>query len=146
MGHHTASAVIAAPAGEVFGFVDDWRNATAYMAGLSRFEPTGEPTSGVGATFEAAMDLSIRELVVVLRVTEWEQDRHIVWAPVKYHGQRGSWTFEPDGSGTRATFDVEFDWPGGIGGKVLERTATPLVRGNLGRSVQNLKREVESTR
>ena len=49
------------------------------------------------------------------------------------------WVFKPKGDKTQVTFDMEYEFGGGIAGKLLGRAAEPIVRGNLQRSVETLK-------
>ena len=54
------------------------------------------------------------------------------------------WAFKPKGEQRRSvTFDMEYEFGGGIAGKLLGRAAEPIVRGNLQRSVETLKLNTE---
>ena len=53
------------------------------------------------------------------------------------------WAFKPKGDKTQVTFDMEYEFGGGIAGKLLGRAAEPIVRGNLQRSVETLKLHTE---
>ena len=48
-----------------------------------------------------------------------------------------------EGEKTQVTFDMEYEFGGGIAGKLLGRAAEPIVRGNLQRSVETLKLHTE---
>src|ERR1700737_2592520 len=55
MGRITISDSIDAPVAVVFGYVDDHRNTTKYMQGLTKWKPTTSVTHGKGAKFEVGM-------------------------------------------------------------------------------------------
>ena len=47
------------------------------------------------------------------------------------------------GGGTEATFDMDYELPVGIAGRMVSRAAEPIVRGNIEQSVRNLRSQVE---
>jgi uncharacterized membrane protein len=143
MGHITCSAGIAAPVEAVFAYVDDHRNTTKYMKDLTKWTPAGRKTHGKGAKFQIAMKAGPMTLSSVVEITTWTENRTIGWTSLEGFKQKGRWSFTEDGAGTESTFDMDYELPGGIAGRMLSRVAEPIVRGNIEQSVRNLKSQVE---
>ena len=143
MGHITTSEEIAAPVEAVFAFVDDHRNTTKYMKDLTKWAPVGSQTHGKGAQFQVAMKAGPMTLSSVVDITTWTENRAIGWKSSEGFKQTGKWTFKPSSGGTEATFDMEFELPGGIAGRMMSRAAEPIVRSNIEASVRSLRSQVE---
>ena len=130
---------IAAPVESVFAFVDDHRNTTKYMKDLSRWEPVDpKKIHGKGATFAVAMTAGPLKLESVVEMDGWVENREIAWHSISGLKQKGSWSFKASRGGTEATFNLEYEPPGGIAGRIMARPAEPVVRGNVQRSVRKL--------
>jgi len=143
MGHITSSQGISASIDAVFAYVDDYRNTTKYMKDLTKWAPAGSLTHGKGASFEVAMKAGPITLGSVVDITTWAENSAIGWSSTDGFKQRGRWSFKADGERTKATFDLDYELPGGIAGRLLSRAADPIVRGNIDQSVRNLKTQVE---
>jgi len=143
MGHITIDMKINAPVATVFAYVDDYRNTTRYMKDLVKWQPTGKVTHGKGAQFDVGMKAGPTTLTSVVDITTWTENRTIGWNSREGFKQIGKWAFTPNGDATRVTFDMEYEFGGGIAGKLLGRAAEPIVRGNLQRSVETLKQHTE---
>jgi uncharacterized membrane protein len=143
MGHITISEDIAAPVEAVFEYVDEHSNTTKYMKDLTRWAPVGPNSHGKGAKFKVAMKAGPMTLSSVVDITTWRANSAIGWTSIEGFKQTGKWTFKSHGAGTKATFDMEYELPGGIAGRMLSRAAEPIVRGNIEQSVRNLRSQVE---
>jgi uncharacterized membrane protein len=143
MGRITIDMTINAPAATVFAYVDDYRNTTKYMKDLVKWQPTGKVTHGKGAQFNVGMKAGPTTLTSVVDITTWLENKAIGWDSNEGFKQIGMWAFKPKGDKTQVTFDMEYEFGGGIAGKLLGRAAEPIVRGNLQRSVETLKLHTE---
>jgi uncharacterized membrane protein len=143
MGHITSSQGISAPVDAVFAYVDDYRNTTKYMKDLTKWAPAGSLTHGKGASFQVAMKAGPITLASVVDITTWAENSTIGWSSTDGFKQTGRWSFKADGERTKATFDLDYELPGGIAGRLLSRASDPIVRGNIDQSVRNLKTQVE---
>jgi uncharacterized membrane protein len=143
MGHITVSEKVAAPVEAVFAYVDDHRNTTRYMKDLTKWAPVGSTTRGKGAKFAVAMKAGPMTLSSVVDITTWTENTAIGWTSREGFKQTGKWSFTTSGEGTAATFDMEYELPGGIAGRMLSRAAEPIVRANIQQSVRNLRSQVE---
>ncbi len=143
MGRITIDMTINAPVATVFAYVDDYRNTTKYMKDLVKWQPTGKVTHGEGAQFAVGMKAGPTTLTSVVDITTWTENKAIGWHSNEGFKQIGLWAFLPRGEKTKVTFDMEYEFGGGIAGKLLGRAAEPIVRGNLQRSVETLKLHTE---
>jgi uncharacterized membrane protein len=143
MGRITIDMTINAPVATVFAYVDDYRNTTKYMKDLVKWQPTGRVTHGKGARFDVGMKAGPTTLSSVVDITTWLENKAIGWDSNEGFKQIGLWAFKPKGDKTQVTFDMEYEFGGGIAGRLLGRAAEPIVRGNLQRSVETLKLHTE---
>jgi len=143
MGHITIEKTINAPVTTVFAYVDDYRNTTKYMKDLVKWQPTGKVTHGKGAQFDVGMKAGPTTLTSVVDITVWAENKSIGWNSREGFKQIGKWGFTPHGERTDVTFALDYEFGGGIAGKLLGRAAEPIMRGNLQRSVDTLKMNTE---
>jgi uncharacterized membrane protein len=146
MGTITIHETVDAPVETVFAYVDDYRNTTKYMQGLSKWKPTGATTHGKGAQFEVAMKAGPATLGSVVDIVSWTANKVIGWRSIEGFKQKGEWSFKAKGEQTEVTFRMEYELPGGIAGRMLSRAADPVVRGNLQKSARALKEKAEKQR
>lgn len=143
MGHITCTEKIAAPVTAVFAYVDDHRNTIKYMKDLTKWAPVGSKTHGKGAKFQVAMKAGPMTLSSVVDITTWTENQAIGWTSLEGFKQTGRWSFRKDGDGSEATFDMDYELPGGIAGRMVSKVAEPIVRGNIEQSVRQLRSQVE---
>ena len=139
MGHINLTTTINAPIETVFDYVDDYKNTTKYMRDLSKWQPVGNKNHGVGAVFEVGMKAGPKVLESTIEMDKWVENKTIAWEATDGFWQKGSWVFKTKGGKTIATYDMEFEFGGGIAGKLLAKAAEPIVRMNLEKSVAELK-------
>ena len=145
MAHITCTEGIAAPVEAVFAYVDDHRNTVKYMKDLTKWAPAGSKTHGKGAKFLVAMKAGPMTLESKVDITDWTENSTIGWTSFEGFKQTGKWSFKADGDRTQVTFDMDYELPGGIAGRMLSRAAEPIVRGNIEQSVRNLRSQVEKS-
>jgi uncharacterized membrane protein len=143
MGRITVSRRIHAPVELVFGYIDDYRNTTKYMKDLTKWQPAGEKTHGKGAHFEVAMKAGPSTLDSSVEITVWTENKVIGWVSRKGFKQNGKWSFRTADGGSEVNFDMEYEFGGGIAGRLLGRAAEPFVRSNIEKSVDALKAQTE---
>jgi uncharacterized membrane protein len=143
MGHITVTRTIEAPVETVFAYVDDYKNTTKYMKDLTKWQPVGSQTHGKDAKFEVAMKAGPKVLDSSVLITQWTENKVIAWKSESGFKQTGKWAFKPKAGGTEATFDMEYEFGGGIAGRVLAKVAEPIVKMNIESSVDELKRQTE---
>jgi ribosome-associated toxin RatA of RatAB toxin-antitoxin module len=143
MGHITITRVIGAPIETVFTYVDDHKNTTKYMKGLTRWSPTTDVVHGKDAEFEVVMKAGPANLRSVVHITAWAENRTIGWKSVDGFKQNGKWAFSEKGDRTQVVLDMDYEFGGGIAGRMLGKAAETPVRWNLEHSVEALKEQTE---
>ena len=143
MGHITVTRSIEAPLETVFAYVDDYKNTTKYMKDLTKWQPVGSQTHGKGSHFDVAMKAGPKVLDSSVLITQWTENKVIAWDSQSGFRQTGKWAFKAKGGGCEATFDMEYEFGGGIAGKLLAKAAEPFVKMNIESSVDELKRQTE---
>ncbi|MGW0176969.1 SRPBCC family protein [Rhodococcus sp. NPDC003322] len=144
MGHIHRTAVAKAPVGTGFAYVDDYRNVPRWMFGVTRFEPVGVENQGLGATFDATMQLGPKALHSRVRITEWEQDRLIRLESVDGISNGSTWRFSPTDDGhTELAVDFDYTLPGGLLGRALAKIVEPIVGTAVAHTESTLRALVE---
>lgn len=140
------TAEINAPVAEVFAYVDDFGHAQEWIYGLTSIEAVGEPTHGVGATFDGTMKVGMA-FHSTIRCTRWEQDRLLELESIKGLSNTQTWTFEDLGDErTRVTAQVSYTLPGGPVGLTMARAIKPFVGIAIRSTSEHLTKNVEGLR
>ena len=140
---HKAVAVV--PVDLAFAHIDDYRNVPDWMFGISRFDPIGTLDQGLGATYDATMQLGPKALKSTVEITEWEQDRLITLSSIAGFGNRSSWMFTPVGDDrTELSVDFGYELPGGFAGKALGKLIEPFVVTAIKQTEANLRGQIEA--
>lgn len=117
-----------APADVTFGYVADHRNVCEYWHGMTSYEPVGDRDSGIGAVFDAVSKLGPSSMRSRIEIVEFEPGSRLVFRSVSGTRTTTEYDFVPVGDGRcRLDFRIEFDLPGGIAGKAIERSIAPFV-------------------
>ncbi|MCZ4558659.1 SRPBCC family protein [Rhodococcus maanshanensis] len=124
--HHTVAAAVSLEV--AFDYVDDYRHVPDWMFGITRFEPRGVVTHGLGATFDTAMKVGPTALPSVVQVTAWEKNRLIGLDAVEGFVTTSRWQFH-DAGDQLTTIEVDFGYelPGGLAGRALGHLLGPFV-------------------
>jgi uncharacterized protein YndB with AHSA1/START domain len=138
----TVTVTIKASGQRVFDFVAEPSNTPRFMNGITRYDPIGAKSRGKGARFDSRAVVAGKNFDVELEVTAWKDGEMMVATSRKGPKTRGSWSFEEFDDGTTdATLLYEYELPmvfkfvPGVNG---------IIRGNLEKSMQKLKRLVEA--
>ena len=140
-----AAIEVAAPADRVWEVVSDPSRYLHFMAGVTRWEVSGEQAQGLGARYRMLMRVGSAEVGGLIEVVEWAPPGDLAWTSITGVDQRGRWRLRAlSEQRTRVELRLAYGVAGaGISGWLAERLAAPTVRANLRRSLQRLKRQVE---
>src|SRR3982074_2151792 len=95
------SVEIDRPTGDVFAFVDDYRNVTRYIVGMTEYKPTTSQTSGKGSKFRFVKKTTgLPDIKSEVEITERERDKKISFKSFSGFDNGGSYTFSPRGART----------------------------------------------
>jgi uncharacterized membrane protein len=134
-----------APLEVAFAYLDDYRHATRWMFGLSRFEPVGDLDHGLGAEFDGTFSVKPVTLSARIRITQWVANELIAFESIDGFRNWSTWTFHAEGP-DRARIDVLFGYelPGGLAGRLLGRALEPVVALTIRRTEETLRHEIEA--
>jgi uncharacterized membrane protein len=136
---------IAAPPDLVWSFVTDPKRYLHFMDAITRWEVVSDRDRGLGARYQTLMRVRSAEVGGLVEVVEYDEPRDLAWTSVTGIDQRGRWRLrEREGRRTHVELRLSYGIAGaGIGGWLAEQLAAPTVRGNLQRSLQELRRQAE---
>ena len=131
------SVTIARPPQEVFDFLANFENLSAFDAFVTASGQVGDSPPGLGTRGRGTTRFMGQQFDWMVELTEFEPPRRMVSRSVE--GKRdvtATFTLEPADGGTRVTERIETGAMGGL----LGRLPDPLVNRLLGRSLRgNLK-------
>jgi carbon monoxide dehydrogenase subunit G len=139
------STRVEVPPRAVWDYITDFENYLGFVAGLTRWEPAGDETRGIGARFRVLFRVGAADVGGLIEIVEWDEERDIAFTSVTGLDQRGRWRVREERDGATR---VEFRWAygvagAGIAGLIAERLAAPRLRRDLRQSLENLKRNLE---
>jgi uncharacterized membrane protein len=136
---------VSAPCEDVWEFIVDPSRYLHFMQGVTRWEVSSDFERGMGARYRMLMRVGSAEVGGLVEVVEYDEPRDLAWNSVTGVDQRGRWRLRDRGMGrTHVEFRLSYGVAGsGLLGWAAERLAAPMVRNNLRRSLQQLKRAVE---
>jgi ribosome-associated toxin RatA of RatAB toxin-antitoxin module len=130
---------------KAFDYFADHRHVAAVLDGVSRWDPIGSQTRGVGARYDVEMRALGFPLSSVLRLDRWRRGREIGWTSESgLIKQRGGFKFEPTARGVRIELHISYEPPGWIVGAVVARRLDSAVRQRLDKAMQWIKKVLES--
>ena len=133
----------AVPADVAFGYVADYRNVSQWLVGLSRFTPVGGRDAGLGAVFDATVQVGVT-LSARVRVDEFVPGRRMGFASTRGLTVSSRWDFEPlSATRTRITARLVYRLPFGPAGFALGRVIEPFVQQSLAVSSRQLTASME---
>jgi uncharacterized membrane protein len=153
------SVEIDRPAADVFAFVDDYRNVTRYIVGMTEYKPLTDKVSGKGSRFRFVKKTTgMPDIKSDVEVTDWQKDKKITFKSFAGFENGGTYTFIPRGDSTVVrlsnTYDLSSLIGGGRGGLfgglakaaggAMSKVAEGQVRKDLTSSLEKLRSLVES--
>jgi carbon monoxide dehydrogenase subunit G len=125
--------------------VSDPGRVLDFFAGVTRWECVGGPRTGLGARYRMLMRVGSAEVGGLIEVVEFDPTCDLAWNSVTGIDQRGRWRLRAGEQGcTRVELRLQFGVAGGgIWSWLSEQLAGPIVRGNVKRTLSQLKRAVE---
>jgi uncharacterized membrane protein len=136
---------VSAPPELVWAHVSDPERYLHFMSGVTRWSVDGERASGLGARYRMLLRVGSAEVGGLIEVVEFKPARDMAWVSVTGVDQRGRWRIrEREGGGAQVELRLQYGVAGaGLWGWAAERIAARTVSGHLGRSLRQLKRQVE---
>lgn len=152
------SVEIDRPVGDVFSFVDDYRNSTRYVVGMTEYTPTTKQLSGKGSRFRFVKKTTgLPDIKSDIEITDWDRDKKITFKSFAGFDNGGTYTFTARGESTVVRLSNTYDLGSLIGGNrgglfgglakaaggIASKAAEGQVRKDLTTSLEKLRTLVE---
>lgn len=128
-----------------FDYFADHRHVAEVLEGVSRWEPVGRQTTGVGARYSVEMSAMGFPLKNVLRLSRWSRPHEIGWVSEKgLIRQEGGFTFREVAGGVRIELRIAYEPPASVIGAAVARRLDGLVRRRLQHALDSIRDVLES--
>ena len=130
---------------KAFDYFADHRHVAQVLEGVSRWEPIGSQTRGVGARYAVEIQALGVPLRSVLRLNRWSRPTEIGW--VSESGvieQTGAFTFAPVKGGTRIELRITYEPPASIVGAAVAKRFDGFVRRRLAAAMERIRDRLEA--
>jgi len=127
-----------------FDYFADHRHVAHVLEGVSRWEPLGDQTQGVGARYSVQMQALGVPLRSVLRLNRWRRPHAIGW--VSESGlikQEGGFTFVRMARGVRIVLHITYEPPASFLGAAVARRLDGFVRRRLAAAMERIRTTLE---
>jgi uncharacterized membrane protein len=142
----TAEVTVRCPSERAFDYFADFRHVAAVLEGVSRWEPVGAKTRGVGARYNVEMVALGFPLKSVLRLNRWRRPEEIGWASLSgLIKQEGGFTFTQVKDGVLIKLSIDYEPPASILGAAIAGRLDWLVRRRLDRALERIRDRLEAT-
>ena len=141
----SASALMRISPERAFDYFADHRHVAEVLQGVTRWEPIGSRTTGVGARYEVELVAMGFPLRSVLRLDRWRRPHEMGW--VSESGlikQEGGFTFTKTAEGVLVELRIAYEPPAAAIGALIARQVDRVVRGRLQRALERIRDTLES--
>lgn len=129
-----------------FDYFADHRHVAAVVDGVTKWEPIGSKTEGVGARYEVEMVALGFPLKSVLRLDRWRRPHEIGWVSEKgLIKQEGGFTFTKVSLGVHIVLRIAYTPPGAILGAAVAGSVDGVVRGRLQKALERIRGVLETS-
>lgn len=129
-----------------FDYFADHRHVAAVLDGVTKWEPIGNRTEGVGARYEVEMVALGFPLKSVLRLNRWRRPHEIGWVSEKaVIKQEGGFTFTRVKGGVHIVQRIAYTPPGSILGSAIAGRLDGVVRHRLQAALERIREVLETS-
>ncbi|HSS60133.1 MAG TPA: SRPBCC family protein [Candidatus Limnocylindrales bacterium] len=128
-----------------FDYFADYRHVAEVLDGISRWEPIGDRSNGVGARYRVEMTALGLPLRNVLRLSRWRRPEEIAW--VSESGlvkQEGGFKFREVAGGVQIVLRIAYEPPASVIGAAVARRLDGTVRHRLDRALERIRDILEA--
>src|SRR3981189_921747 len=118
----SAAVTIKCPPERAFDYFADHRHVATVLEGITKWEPIGSKSQGVGARYEGEMVALGLPLKSILRLNRWRRPHEIGW--VSESGlvkQEGGFTFKKASGGVHVELRIAYEPPASFLGAAIAR-------------------------
>jgi uncharacterized membrane protein len=142
----SAAVTVKCPPDRAFDWFADYRHVAEVLEGVSRWEPIGTKTRGVGARYNVEMMALGVPLKSVLRLNRWRRPHEIGWASISgLIKQEGRFTFNEVDGGVHIELRISYEPPAAFIGAAIAKRLEPVVKGRLESSLERIRDKLESS-
>jgi len=142
----SATVVIHTSPDRAFDYFADHRHVAKVLEGVTRWEPIGSRSTGVGARYNVELVAMGVPLRGVLRLNRWRRPHEIGW--VSESGlveQHGGFTFTEVPEGVRVELQVAYVPPASVVGELVARRLEGTVKRRLQRAMNRIRDTLEAS-
>ena len=129
-----------------FEYFADYHHVAQVLEGVTRWEPVGGRTRGVGARYRVEMRALGLPLRNVLRLDRWRPPEEIGW--ISESGlvkQEGRFRFTPVEAGElKIELRIAYEPPASVIGTAIARRLDPMVRARLQHALERIRDVLEA--
>lgn len=116
-----------------------------FISSLQRWETVTDGPPGVGARYTVHWKIGSVPIGGSVEVVEFDQPRDLSWIGITGVSQRGRFRLRETTDGrTRVNFRLAYESAGNVLGLIADRVAARQVTRNMGQTLKNLKRMLET--
>ena len=141
----SAAVTVKVSPGKAFDYFADYQHVPLILDGVTKWEPIGAKSRGVGARYNVEMNALGFPLSNVLRLDRWHQPGEIGWKSESgLIKQEGGFTFTRVDQGVRIELRIAYEPPAAVVGMFIARRVDGMVRRRLERALERVKETLES--
>jgi hypothetical protein len=141
----SADVIVKCAPERAFDYFADHRHVAAVLDGVTKWEPIGAKTQGIGARYDVEMEVLGFPIRSVLRLDQWRRPREIGW--VSESGlvkQEGRFEFTPTADGVRIVLSIAYVPPASILGAAIAGPLDRVVRRRLQTALEHIRDTLEA--
>lgn len=128
-----------------FDYFADYRHVAEVLDGVSKWQPVGTNSRGVGARYNVELVAFGLPLKSVLRLNRWRRPEEIGWVSESgLINQDGGFTFEKVKAGVRIELRIAYEPPASFVGAALARPLDRMVRARLKKAMERIRDRLEA--
>jgi uncharacterized membrane protein len=127
-----------------FEYFADHRHVAQVLQGVTKWDPIGTKTVGIGARYNVELVAFGLPLAGVLRINHWRRPEEIGW--VSESGlikQDGGFTFKKVPDGVWIELRIAYEPPASFVGAALARPLDHMVRERLEKALERIRKRLE---
>ena len=141
----TSTIDVATDPEHAFDYFADYRHVPLVLEGVSRWQPIGTRSRGLGARYDVEMVTFGVPLKNVLRLNRWRRPEAIEWESESgLIRQEGGFRFQKTDRGVRIELRIAYEPPGSAVGAAVARRMDGVVRRRLERALERIRDVLES--
>jgi uncharacterized protein YndB with AHSA1/START domain len=148
LGKVTVNIEIEASPEKVFAWTSDIKNLNESLKGShAEVEQTSKGPVGVGSTMHFVGKAGGAQAELDMEVTEFVKNKKVVTHTIGASKFKGSttWTYEPTAKGTKLTYEMEYEVPYSILGKLVDKVKFHKdVEKNNTKQLEYMKKAIEA--